>query len=385
MARDEEMVDAEEEEVELDISNADVVTKYRTAGDIANRTLAKIVAAAAPGTPILALCDLGDNAIVEETKAIYGKVKEKGIAFPTCISVNNCGGHYSPLASEANQTLNVGDVVKVDLAVHIDGFIATAAHTFVCGQNPATPIEGKVADLIAAANTAAEAVLRLMKPGNKNTQVSEVIQKVAAAYGVNAVEGVLSHQIKRFVIDGNKVIMNKPTVEQKVDEVTFEPNEVYSIDIVFSTGEGKLKELGEQRTTVFKRAVDRQYNLKMQTSRKFLSEVNSKFPSLPFTLRALGDEKTGRLGVVECLKHELLHAYPVLYEKQGEQLAHVKYTVLLMPTGPTRITGAAPPAVKSEKTVEDAEVKALLATSLKKKSGKKKAGAAGGSEMDTAA
>jgi len=56
---------------------------------------------------------------------------KKGIAFPTCISVNNCVCHFSPLKSERELVLVAGDVVKVDLGAHVDGYIAVAAHTLV--------------------------------------------------------------------------------------------------------------------------------------------------------------------------------------------------------------------------------------------------------------
>jgi hypothetical protein len=36
-----------------------------------------------------------------------------------------------------------------------------------------------------------------------------VLQQVVEAYGCSLVEGVLSHQLKQFVIDGNKCILNK--------------------------------------------------------------------------------------------------------------------------------------------------------------------------------
>jgi hypothetical protein len=58
---------------------------------------------------------------------------------------------------------------------------------------------------------------------------------------VNLVEGVLSHQLKQFVIDGNKCVLNKPTPDARVEDGEFEENEVYAIDIVVSTGEGKPK------------------------------------------------------------------------------------------------------------------------------------------------
>jgi len=38
-----------------------------------------------------------------------------------------------------------------------------------------------------------------------------VIQKVANSYEVNPLEGVLSHELKKHLIDGNKVIINKET------------------------------------------------------------------------------------------------------------------------------------------------------------------------------
>lgn len=74
----------------------------------------------------------------------------------------------------------------------------------------------------------------------QNKDVSDAIQKVAAAYDCKIVEGVLSHQLKQFVIDGNKAILSVSNPDTRVDDAEFEENEVYSIDIVTSTGEGKV-------------------------------------------------------------------------------------------------------------------------------------------------
>merc|ERR1711920_462257 len=111
-----------------------------------------------------------------------------------------------------------------------------------------------------------------------------------------------------------------------------------SIDIVYSSGEGKGKET-ETRTTVWKRAPDTSYILKTQKARQFISEVNRRFPVLPFTLRAIEDEQVARVGVSEAKRHELLEEYPVLTEKNGEFIAQFKFTVLLLPGGTKRITG----------------------------------------------
>ena len=95
-----------------DLANADIVTKYRCAGDIASRVLAAVVDDEA-SAKVLELCQLGDQ-LIEEDRKVYNQKKEgrggKGIAFPTCVSLNHCVGHYSPL-SEAPRSSR-GDIVK---------------------------------------------------------------------------------------------------------------------------------------------------------------------------------------------------------------------------------------------------------------------------------
>lgn len=74
----------------------------------------KILQHILPGKSVVALCGDADKEIEDETAKIYNKVKmDKGIAFPTCISLNNCAGHFSPLVSEDKTLLKEGDLVKM--------------------------------------------------------------------------------------------------------------------------------------------------------------------------------------------------------------------------------------------------------------------------------
>ncbi|KAL9267336.1 ERBB-3 BINDING PROTEIN 1-like protein [Drosera capensis] len=373
------MSDDEREEKELDLSSPEVVTKYKSAADIVNKALQLVISECKPKAKVWELCEKGDAFIKEQTGNMYKSAKkkiEKGVAFPSCISVNNTVCHFSPLASDET-VLEEGDVLKIDLGCHIDGFIAVVAHTHAIQDGPVT---GRKADVIAAANTAAEVALRLVRPGKKNKDVTEAIQKVAAAYDCKIVEGVLSHQLKQFVIDGNKVVLSVSTPEVRVDDAEFEENEVYAVDIVASTGEGKPKLLDEKQTSIYKRAVDKNYHLKMKASRFIFSEISQNFPIMPFTARWL-EEKRARLGLVECVNHDLLQPYPVLHEKSGDFVAHIKFTVLLMPNGSDRVTSHPLQELQPTKALDDPEIKAWLAlgTKTKKKGGgkKKKAGKKG--------
>uniref|UniRef100_A0A8B9LRN0 Proliferation-associated protein 2G4 n=1 Tax=Astyanax mexicanus TaxID=7994 RepID=A0A8B9LRN0_ASTMX len=368
---------SDDEQQEQTIAEDLVVTKYKMSGDIANQALKLVIEAAKPGVSVLSLCEKGDAYIMAETGKVFKREKDmkKGIAFPTCVSVNNCVCHFSPLKSDPDYTLKDGDLVKIDLGVHVDGFIANVAHSFLHVLMNICCLPKFESDVVKAAYLCAEAALRLVKPGNQNTQITEAWNKIAHSFKCNPIEGMLSHQLKQHVIDGEKTIIQNPTDQQRKDheKAEFEVHEVYAVDVLISTGEGKARD-GGQRTTIYKRDPSKQYGLKMKTSRIFFSEVERRFNAMPFTLRALEDEGKARLGVVECAKHELLQPFSVLNEKEGEFVAQFKFTVLLMANGPLRITSGAfePEFYKSEFDVQDPELKSLIQSSASRKAQKKK-------------
>jgi len=347
-----------------------VLDKYQAAGKIANDVLKKILAKVKAGANVGELCEFGDKEIESEAAKVYAKKKmEKGIAFPTCISANELAGHYSPLRSEPAE-LEDGDLVKIDLGVHIDGFIAVVAHTVIVSGSV---VEGRKADVTLAAYNALQAALRTIKPGATNYDVTEVIGKVTEAYKCQPVEGVLSHELKKHLLDGNTTIINKATYDQKVEEHEFQLLEVFGLDVIVSTGEGKTKET-EFRTTVFKRAIENTYTLKLKASRAFFAEAVEKYPTMAFTLRAFEDETSAKLGISEAYKHSLFYPYPVLTEKSGEFVAQFKYTVAILKNGLLVLAGL--PAelegkVKSEHKITDEAVLKTLAESLDKKDQKK--------------
>lgn len=357
-----------------------VVTKYKMAAEIVNKVLKELVSESKPGVSVRDLCISGDAKLADLTSKAFKKDKkvQKGIAFPTCISVNNVICHYSPLVSEPDTVLADGDMVKYDLGAHIDGFIAVVAHTFVVGENKASPVTGRKGDAMLAAHLASEAALRLVKPGNETYEVTDTVSKIAEAFQCKPVEGMLSHQLEQNRIDGEKTIIQNPSEAQRKEheKYEFEVHEVYAVDVLISTGEGHGREKNA-KVTIYKKTEDT-YMLKMKTSREFFSKVSKQFGAMPFNLRTMDDEKKARMGVVECAAHKLVEPFQVLYEKEGEHVAQFKFTVLLMPNGPHKITGLPfeEELYKSEFSVEDQEIQKLLKTSANPKAAKKKKKAA---------
>jgi len=368
---------SDDEEEVTDLSNPDVTTKYMSAAGIVNKALQLVLDACVDGADVAEICEMGDKYMDTECGKLYNNKKgkksiEKGVASPTCISMNDLIGCFSPLKGESRK-LAKGDICKIDMACHLDGYISSAGHTVIVGGEE---VSDRRADVVRAAWTSAEAALRLVQVGNKNTEVSAIFETAAEQFKCSTVKGWHSYQVKKHVIHGNKVIAvkDKDNPDEKVEPCDFEMNEVYIIDVVVSSGEGKGRST-DIRSTVFKRAVETSYVLKIQKARQFLHEVNKRFPTLPFTIRAFEDETVARVGVSEAKRHDLLHEYPVTREREGEVLAQFKYTVLLLPGGTKRITGlpfgVLEQQCKSKYAVEDEELKKLLATSANPKKKKK--------------
>ena len=263
---------------EATIASDLVVTKYKTASDIANSTLATLIKECIPGASVRSLCQRGDALILADTGKVFKKDKEmkKGISFPTCLSINQCLCCFSPLASDPDVILAEGDMVKIELGTHIDGFISQTAHTLVVGASKENKVTGRKADALLACHLAAEAAHRLLKPGGSDEAVAETVQKIAEAFECKPIEGTQSFQMTRNEVCGEKtIVLNRGeaagAARKAVDKCEFAMNEVYSIDIAVSTGDGKPRPT-DTRTTVHRRT-DEQYNLKMKASRIFFSEV----------------------------------------------------------------------------------------------------------------
>jgi len=103
--------------------------------------------------------------------------------------------------------------------------------------------------------------------------------------------------------------------------------------------------------------------------------VNNKYPTLPFTTAGFADQVGAKLGVKECINHDLLIQYPVLIERPAEYVAHFKTTVAVLPRSTQVIAGNLPFDVtrfESTNSVKNEELKTLLASDLWKKEDKKK-------------
>lgn len=290
--------------------------------------------------------------------------------------------NFAPLPSddESNTELESGDVVKVQLGAHIDGYPAVLAHTVVVGASAQQPVTGRVADVVRAAQTASDVMIRLMKPGMLNHDIGKKVETAIKEFGVRPVANIQTNQFGKDEIDGKKKITVGDDASSRPDAQKLEENEVYGVDLCVTTSpEGKTK-TDESHTAIY-RKTNSTYLLKMATSRKVFSEIQKKAGAFPFNLRALEDEKRARMGVQECANHGLLTPFEVLVDSvSGAVTAQVFFTAAVNAKGAIRLTPAptwyTADEVRSDKQVNDPELKALLSSSVRqtKKKNKKPEG-----------
>ncbi|VVT54317.1 uncharacterized protein SAPINGB_P004015 [Magnusiomyces paraingens] len=354
-------------EVDRTLKNPETLAKYKAAGVIANAALAHVKSLAVEGAKIIDLTVAGDKFIVDELAKVYTEDSKipKAVAFPTSVSPNNIVAHLSPLKTdkEAEITLKAGDVVKITLGAQIDGFGSVVADTIVIPTADGK-VDSKAADAIAAAWNASQAAIGTIKPGNKNWDVTKIVDEVVKDFGCTALEGMLSHQQLHNNVEGDKEIILNPTESQKRNfkTQTFAENEIYGLDILVSSGEGKVRQ-GEIPTTIYRKG-GITYQLKLQSSRNIYTEINKKAGAFPYTLRETADIRKARLGLKECVSHNLLIAYDVVEEKPDAVVAQFFTTFAITPEGTVILAGPTTPTLTSEKKVSSEETAKLIANPL---------------------
>jgi len=398
--------DVQSEDEEITIKSDQVVDKYRKAADVANAAIAKVMAAITVGASTLDLCKLGDDSVKEETAKLYGSKKnkknnkmKKGLAWPTCISVNNIICHYSPLDSYKAIVLQNEDLVKVEIGSHIDGFPAFVAHSVVVGAGGENKVTGRKADVMWAAYNAAEVAVRMLKPGTTNHEITEAIRVTTKCYDCKPIQNMASYNIEKDIVEGEKSILQNPVdhLSQRLqregnkdenpsgnkqvnpalmgEKQEIEVGDVWAIDVLASTGDGRVATT-EIKTSLYRRNPEQEVFLaSTKSARDVLQQVHEKHGFMTFSLRDFDSEVKTRLGLKTPVDKEAVTAYAVMQEKKEEIVAQFKYTVLVINENSIRkVTGLDfdKETYVTEKEIDDQNIKNLLATSVSKKANKKK-------------
>ncbi|KAK3110095.1 hypothetical protein LTR53_015968 [Teratosphaeriaceae sp. CCFEE 6253] len=390
---------AEDAPTDYSLANPDTLTKYKTAAQISQKALEEVKKLCTEGAKILEICQKGDKLLTDEVAKVFkGKKISKGISHPCTVSPSTYVTPYTPLVSDAEEAgaaLKEGEVVKIQLGGQIDGFGAIVCDTAVVGA--AAEVTGRTADLMLATHYANELLLRLMMPPGllspgtdeekkkaqaqkpySQSKITQLLEKLVKSYDCNLVENTTCWLFGRNEIEDKKKIILAPSEGVKGEGLA-EVGEVWGVEIGVSTGTGKVKSL-PNRPTLHRRTTTT-YGLKRPSSRATLSEIQKRFGTFPFSLRQMEDERSGKVGIVECVRAGVVRQYEVIGSTDGEPVSRLFSTVSVTKNGLQRVAGPQPMKLeqyKSEKKITDEEILKILEQPLakppsdKKKNKKKK-------------
>src|SRR5260370_786072 len=118
-------------------------------------------------------------------------------------SRDQVAAHYCP-AQEDDTTYAEGDLAKLDIGVHIDGWVVDTAVTVNVGDHPGPR------KLVEAARAALEAAIQTAGPGVAVPRVSAAIESTLRARGARPMKNLCGHHLDRWTVHAPPPIPNTP-------------------------------------------------------------------------------------------------------------------------------------------------------------------------------
>ncbi len=285
-----------------------MLEKYERAGEIVKKVKEEVVKLVKPGVKLLEVAEFVENRIVE----LGGKP-----AFPCNISINSDAAHFTPKRND-ERVFKEGDIVKIDIGAHIDGYIADSAITIDLGDHE---------DLVKCAERALEKAIEVVHAGVNTAEIGEVIEKTIREFGFRPIVNLTGHGLDRYVAHAPPTIYNV-----KVDKgVELKEGMVIAIEPFATDGAGKVVERGE--CEIFSLIAVKKLRLKQE--REFVRYIAENYRTLPFARRWVN---VSDVVLARLVKQGVLRAYPVLTEVNNGLVSQFEHTLIVEEDGCKVIT-----------------------------------------------
>ena len=251
---------------------------------------------------------------------IEAKIKKNGagIAFPVNISINEIAAHYSPRIDDT-LVFKKGDVIKLDVGSHIDGYIADTAITIELGTKNYT-------DMIKASSEALENVLLNIKADVDLSEVGKIVEDTITAYGFKPIDNLTGHGLQKYDLHSG---LSVPNVRNTYSKLKPKQGDVLAIEpfATFSTGSGKIKD--GPSSGIYMLINDKIPRTPL--AREILEYIIESYNTLPFCSRWLVKEfgTKALLALRQLEQNKNLHQYKQLVETTGSVVAQSEHTILL--------------------------------------------------------
>ncbi|MBL7160809.1 MAG: type II methionyl aminopeptidase [Candidatus Aenigmarchaeota archaeon] len=277
---------------------------YKKAGKINAEIMKEVLGMIKPGVKLLEIAEFAEG-IVEK--------KGAGLAFPVNTSLNEIAAHY--VAGEGDsKTVGEGDLLKIDLGVEVEGYIADAAVTYCSEKNP----------LVRAAESAVSEAVKVIRPGVLVGDVSQAVEETVKGAGFGLIVNLTGHGLDRNDFHAPPVI---PMVATGSKE-TLEEGQVIALEPFVTERNGHVKESAP--TEIFRFLQERP--VRSPDARKVLGIIKEEYQGFPFAKRWLCQELSLARASIALRQLEAVQAvetFPPLKDVSGQKIAQHEHTIIV--------------------------------------------------------
>lgn len=235
-------------------------------------------------------------------------------AFPVNIGINDVAAHFTPTTAD-KVTFAAGDIVKVDVGAHVDGYVGDTAVTIEVGTK-------NWQLLVDASAKALRMALEMVGEGVPVSAVGATIERGIKDGGFKPVSNLTGHGMKRYSLHAGLTIpnINDGSVARVKNDM------VLAIEPFATNGGGQV--YNDRPGNIYR--VLRERPIKNQKAEELFGFINSNFGSLPFCERwctALMPEAPGLLRTL--VRHGLISSYAILREVRGGMVSQAEHTIIV--------------------------------------------------------
>ncbi len=293
------------------------IEDYVKAGKIAGEVRENVRQKDWIGSTLAEICEYVESEIIK---------RGAKCAFPVNTSLNEIAAHYTAEPNDP-KTVSDSDLVKIDLGVQINGYIADTAVT--------VNYDPQYDSLVQAAENALQAAMSMIKVGVKSKDVGRKIQNTIMDMGLKPIANLSGHSLDQYTIHAGKTVPNMWTI----GSFSFSENEAFACEPFVTTKNA----LGFVRNGKIKNifALASRKMTKDDEADKLLEYIWNNFNMLPFALRWIvkeWEEKEARRLLDFLIKKKVVKAYAILVEANGKTVAQAEHTFIPTQTGVTVTT-----------------------------------------------
>jgi len=259
-----------------------------------------------------------DAKMFDVAESIENKIKEKNaeLAFPVNISVNNIAAHSTP---SWNDESVIGEgVVKIDLGVAVDGYIADTAYTI--------DLTGKYGKMLDANKEALDNALKILKPGLKISEIGRTVEETIKSYGYKPIENLTGHQLEQYILHAGVAIPNINTRDNKILKedmaIAIEPFVTDGIGSVMETNKCEIYSLRQIKP------------VRMTEERNLLKKIEAR-KGLPFAKRWFKEIPEANLNLLlqDLANKNILMRHGMFKERSNGTVSQFEHTAIITKDG----------------------------------------------------